>query len=278
MTNGTVQTPTRGRLKADDSATKWLPLSSLIVDPTVQRPLDEGRAERMADKFDLALLGVVEVSIRPNGAIHVVDGQHRVAAARIFGFSEELIECKVHQGLSIEQEAARFVGLNTFSSPRAFDKFRVRVKALDPIALGVDSVLMQFGWRLQTGSTDGCFTAVQAAERVFCGYGTADKDAGPRNLADALGVITEAWGRKPSAASGHLVAGLGLFFARHGALVDKPALVKRLAQYPGGPDNYLGSARGMRDYRGGTLARCIAELSTDLYNKRRSTGQLESWR
>jgi hypothetical protein len=277
MKKATATAPTR-RLSADDSTTIWLPLSALSVDPVLQRPLDEARAERLSTVFDLALLGVIEVSARDNGAYHVLDGQHRVAALRLLGFHNELIECKVHNNLDDAAEAARFVGLNTFTKPRAFDRFKVRIKAGDPAAVGVDVILMEFGWKLLAGNIDGCFTAVVAAERVYTGYGTTDKERGPKNLADTLGTLTEAWGHDPSAATGHLVSGLGLFFARHGELVDKPSLVKRLAQFAGGPDNYTGKARGMRDYRGGTLARCVAELTTDLYNKRRSTGQLEAWR
>lgn len=275
MTNSTA---TRGRLKADASTTTWLPLSDLVCDSTIQRPLDERRVERLADALDLALLGVIEVSARTNGTYHVMDGQHRVAALRLAGFHTETVECKVHNGLDLAQEARRFVGLNTFTSPRPFDRFKVRVKAGDPIAVGIDAILMEFGWRVQTGDIDGAFSAVVAAERVYVGRSTAEREHGPEALRSALGVVTEAWGHKPGNANGFVIGGLGLFFARYGSDVDRPALIKRLAQFPGGADNYLGKARGIRDFRGGTLPRCIAELTTDLYNKRRSTGQLESWR
>lgn len=274
----TTATPTRNRLKADASTTSWLPLNQLFVEPSIQRPFDERRAERLAEVLDLALIGVIEVSARANGSYHILDGQHRVGALRIAGFNSELVECKIHNGLTEAEEAARFHGLNTFTKPQAFDMFKVRVKAGDPVAVGVDTILMQFGWRLMSGTQDGCFSAVQAAERVYMGTGTANKETGPTNLANALGTLTEAWGRSVSTANGFLVGGLGLFFARYGSEVDKPALVKRLAQFPGGADNYIGKARGIRDFRGGTLPRCVAELTTDLYNKRRSSGQLESWR
>lgn len=275
MTNATA---TRGRLKADASTTTWLPLNELIVDPAIQRPLDERRVESMSEALDLALLGIIEVSARANGNYHILDGQHRVAALRQAGFHTELVECKVHNGLDVAQEARRFNGLNTFTSPRPFDRFKVRVKANDPIACGIDAILMEFGWRLQAGDTPGAFTAVVAAERVYVGHGTTEKDRGPENLRSALGVVTEAWGRKPINANGFIIGGLGLFFARYGSEVDRPALVKRLAQFPGGADNYIGKARGIRDFRGGTLPRCVAELTTDLYNKRRSAGKLEDWR
>lgn len=270
-------TATRRRLRADSSTTMWLPLNMLFVDQTVQRPLDDRKAQRMADAMDLSLLGVVEVSEREDGSCHVMDAQHRIAALRLAGFTDEKIECRVHHGLTRAEEAARFIGLNTFTAPRAFDKFKVRIQAEDPVALGVDRILMEHGWRLVTGR-DGGFTAVAAAERVYTGQGSADKERGPRNFSDALGTVTEAWGRGPMAANQYIIGGLGLFYARYSDQVDKPSLVKRLAQFAGGPDNYIGKARGIRDWRGGGLPRCVAELTTEVYNKRRSTGQLETWR
>ena len=261
------------------TTTEWLPLSSLTVDPTVQRSLDEGRAARMAENFDPRLLGVPVVSRRKDGTVHVVDGQHRCVAARLAGYGDAKIECKVHEGLSLADEAALFNGLNTFKAPSAFDRFLVRRVEGDPIVLGIDAILMEFGWTPTIGTHDGAFSAVTAAEKVYTGFGTSAKDFGPENLRAVVGTATEAWGRKSSALNGFLVQGLGLFFARYGTGIDKPALVKRLAQYPGGPDNYLGKARGIRDFRGGTLPRCVAELTTDLYNKKRTgAGRLEEWR
>jgi hypothetical protein len=276
-----VKTTVRASRIKGTSTTRieWLPLGSLAVDPELQRDLDEHRAQRMAETLDLDALGLLHVSARPNGAYHITDGQHRKAALLLAGFDvSDLVQCVVSCDLNNAQEAQQFVGLNTFAAPRAFDKFRVRIKAGDEIARGVDSVLMAHGWRLARGATPGSFTAVVSAERVFTGYGTAEKDRGPQNLHDALGVLTEAWGHEPRAAHGALVQGLGLFFARYNGSVDKAALVRRLAQFSGGPDHYLGTARGIREFRGGVLARCVAELTVEIYNKRRSTGQLPEWR
>ena len=254
-------------------------IASIVVDITVQRPLDEARAARIAENIDARKIGVPVVSRRKDGTYHVIDGQHRIVALRLAGYGDEEIECKVYESLSLAEEAAMFVGLNDFKKPQAFDTFLVRRVAGDPVALGVDAILMEFGWHLAIGSSNGSFAAVTAAERIFTGYGTTVKESGPDNFRAVMGVITEAWGRKTSGANGMLIQGLGLFFARYGGAVDKPALIKRLAQYPGGADNYLGKARGIREFRGGTLPRCVAELTTDLYNKKRSgAGRLEDWR
>lgn len=271
----TVATGTR----VIDQEVEWIPLGRLFVDPDLQRPRDEAAEQRIADNLDLNVLGVLDVSARADGRFHVMDGQTRRNALIRFGFSEDdLVPCLVARGLTRAQEAAHFTGRNTARPVRAFDRFRVRVQAEDPIALGIDAILMEHGWRVQTGDVDGGFAAVVAAERVYTGYGSTEKELGPRNLRSALGVVTEAWGRKPGTAHGAIIAGLGLFFARYGDAVDKAALVRRLAQFPGGADAYVGKARGIREFRGGVLARCVAELSVEIYNRRRSSGQLADWR
>lgn len=269
--------PAAARL-ASDGSTQWLPLNYLIVDPAVQRPLDETRAETMASNLDLSLLGIITVSKRGDGSYHVVDGQHRVHALRVAGFGADQIECRVYEGLDRAKEAALFHGLNTFAKPHVFDLFLVRVVEGDPVACGIDRILMEFGWKLARGTADGSFAAVQAAERVYTGSGTTQKELGPLNLRSTIGTITEAWGHKVTNGNGIVVGGLGLFFARYGADIDNAALVRRLARFPGGADNFVGKARGLREFRGGTLPRCVGEVTTDLYNKGRTSRRLEDWR
>lgn len=258
---------------------EWIPLGKLFVDPDLQRPRDETAEQRITDNLDLNVLGVLDVSARSDGRFHVMDGQTRRNALIRFGFNEnDLVPCLVSRGLTRAQEAHHFTGRNTARPVRAYDRFRIRIQAEDPIALGIDAILMEHGWRIQTGDIDGGFAAVVAAERVFTGFGSSEKGRGPQNFRSALGVITEAWGRNPGTAHGAIVAGLGLFFARYGDTVDKAALVRRLAQFPGGADALIGKARGIREFRGGVLARCVAELTVEIYNRRRSTGQLPEWR
>jgi hypothetical protein len=269
------------RIASANTEIMWLPLDRLFVDRSMdlQRPYDERRAQSIADRLDLDVLGVIEVSERPGGRYHIMEGQHRVGALRLAGFTNELVECKVHRGLSPSKEAADFNGLNDFRAPRAFDRFLVRVTQGDPVAIGVDSILMEFGWRLVSGDAEGCFAAVDKAEKVYVGHGTTNKERGPENFRATMGTLTQAWGRKPINANGYIVAGLGLFYARYGDQIDRPSLVKRLAQFPGGADNYLGKARGIREFRSGTLSICVAELTTTVYNKRRgAASKLEDWR
>lgn len=259
------------RIKADGTSTKWLPLCDLIIEPTAQRPYDANRAKRYADNLDLALIRVLEVSERA-GHYYIMDGNHRVGALRIRGFTDELVECRVHTGLEVPTEAGRFIGLNNATPIRAFDKFKVRVTGHDPVAVGIEKILVDHGWSLMMGPRDGSFGAVGAAEKVYTGHRSQDKERGPENFLHVIEVITAAWGHNAAGGNGNIVEGLGQVFAKYGSAVDRAHLIKVLAKFPGGADNFLGRARGNRETFGNSVAHSVTAVALGQYNKgRRST-------
>lgn len=267
------------RIKSDTpNKIEWVPLDRLVVIPNVQRPLDKARAQSMAKDIDLDLLGIIEISALDNGDYHVADGHHRVTMLRFAGFTNELVQCKVHYGLEQSQNAKLFLGLNDSKHARMFDRFRLRVAAGDPVALGIIGSIEGHGWTFGSGAHTGVFSAVGAAEKVYTGYGTAAKDRGPDTFDTTLGILTTAWGHDASATTGSLIEGVGLMVAKYGDQVDKAALVKQLARTSGGAAGYLGRARGLREFRGGSVARAVAELTVDVYNNRRTAGRLDDWR
>lgn len=275
-------TATARRSRADratsDDLVVWLPVSELSIDPRVQRQLDSNRAARIADAFDPDLVGIIHVSARPDGSKVVIDGQHRFEAMKLLGWQSQTVPCRVYRDLDISAEAHLFRGLNTFAKPRAFDVFKVRIVEGDPVALDIRRILGKHGWRLASGDVDGGFTAVVAAERVYTAFGS--KDGHDRGLLDdVMGIITSAWGLDPAAGNGHIVTGLGLFLKRYANYdIDKAALVDRLSSVAGGPNGVIGKARSIKEFRTGTVAHCLAEYVTELYNVRRSKRGLPAWR
>src|SRR5213593_2738333 len=87
-----------------------LKLDELIVDPRFQRPIQRSRVERYIKQFDPKLVGLLTVSLRPNGKDVILDGQHRWMTLVGRNYTEAL--CEVLTGLSFEQEAAIFHGRN----------------------------------------------------------------------------------------------------------------------------------------------------------------------
>lgn len=272
-------TATARRTKAEPRPeVVWLAVADLSIDPKVQRQLDTTRAARIAADFDPDVIGVLHVSVRADGAHVVIDGQHRLEAMKLLGWQTQKVPCRLYHGLELADEAHLFRGLNTFAKPRAFDIFKVRIVEGDPIACDVRRILGKHGWRLASGDTPGAFTAVVAAEKVYTGFTAKDGNT-PDLLDDALGILTNAWGHDPAAANGYIVTGIGLFLSRYANHdIDKAGLVDRLASVAGGPNGVIGKARGIKEFRNGTVARCLAEFLVELYNRRRTTHALPSWR
>lgn len=264
-------------LYIEEAHTVWLPINTLIIDPTIQRPLDEKRAQRIADGFDADAFGIIHVSQREDGSRIIVDGQHRVAGVRLLGWIDQRVECKVYSGISRAEEARLFVKLNESVKVQPIPKFNARVVANERVAVAIQRILADNHWRVAIGQSPGCFMAVTAAETVYNGDRGRLGSDGPKALALTLRTITEAWGHDPAGANAYIVRGLGLLYTRHPEL-DRAALTRKLSAYPGGPSALIGAAKGLHSFRGGTLPQAVAEVIVELYNKKRTAGRLPDWR
>jgi hypothetical protein len=240
----------------------------LVVDPAIQRNLDQRRVAKMVAAFDPEAVGVLTVSRRSNGTYHVVDGQHRLAAARLAEGENVELTCRVFAGLSAQDEARLFRWLNNTAKPQAIDLFRVKVIEGDPDATAIEKMITSLGWDIRLSNGGHSFAAITAAERVH----KADPTAVERSLA----TITRAWGFDE--VDGRVFEGLGLLYARHGSAVDLGALAERLAVFPGGQMALLGRARGLSDLLRTKVTSAVAEVVTEIYNVKRKTKALPAWR
>ncbi|MFJ6566261.1 DUF6551 family protein [Streptomyces sp. NPDC091292] len=260
---------------------EWLLVSSVGRDPRVNtRPVDSAWVEKkLREGFDPSLLGVPDVSRRPGGEQVWLDGQNRADLIRKAGWADQKIECRVFTGLTLAQEAQLFLGLNDNRQVKSIYKFLARVTAGEPDAVNITAIAEAAGWTIADASAEKCITAVRSLERVFHGDQGRDTTMQPgRALQLTLRVVSEAWGYRSEAVNGDVLLGIGAVFNRFGNVVDLPALVKKLAEYPGGPSGLLGKARGARDFQGGTVAHCISDAIVRAYNTRRRNGSLPDWR
>ncbi len=76
---------------------------------------------------------------------------------------------------------------------------------------------------------------------------------------------------------GAIIEGIGLVKLRYGQHAENNMLAKRLARCSGGASGLLGKARGSREIHGGPVARNVAAVVVDLYNRRKRGNKLESW-
>lgn len=96
---------------------KRIALKELKVDTTYQRAPEEKRVRKIAKAWDDMKANLVHVSHRPDG-FYVIDGNHTRLACERTGRTDIL--CRIHEGLSREEEARLFSELNTTSKKPSF--------------------------------------------------------------------------------------------------------------------------------------------------------------
>lgn len=257
---------------------KSLQYRDLTVDPSVQRTLNEGQARKIAEDFRPEAVGTLQVSQRPDGTYHVMDGQTRRAGALEAGRGDDLVTCAVYQGLDKSEEAALFRLFNDRRSVGTIDKFLVRVVEGEPTALRMNIALSKRGWSVGGGRISARMGAVAALEKVFTTAGAKSPVHGDRVMGAMIGIITDAWGHDPDGMRAEIVSGLGTLLARHAADADLPKLMREMAQFEGGPLGLVGRAKALRSLRGGRMADNMADLLINLHNKQKRVGRLPEWR
>jgi hypothetical protein len=255
-----------------------LPARQLMVDHSVQRSLDPGRAQRIAEDFDPNALGMLVVSRRDDGTLHIVDGQHRHAVVVLLNHEDWNLHCQVHTGLSREEEARMFRLLNNAKPPSVLERFLVRIQEGDPIAVTISNVLAEKGWRIGPAKVDGMFSAVSSIEKPYV-RAEASKKEGEKLVTWVTEVCTKAFGHDSNGVRGEIVTGLAYLYLRHGEEIDTAKLIQQMAVFNGGARGLVSRARSLKDYRSGTVGDAMAEHMINLINKgKRRENWLPDWR
>lgn len=122
----------------------YVTVNLLNCDSTYQRPLKDAKARRIANHWEWRRCGALIVETRDDGTMWVVDGQHRLAAARIAGIFE--VPCVVFASRGVQHEAADFLGANVDRKPlNSRERYIAAVVANEPTAQIVQSVLAELG-------------------------------------------------------------------------------------------------------------------------------------
>lgn len=155
MRGGGMSTPAFNPPRGRRPVLQNCALGELAVDPAYQRGLDNGSSRALiaaiARDWDWGLCQPLVVARRiDDGAeqLFVVDGQHRLAAARLRGDIGDL-PCVVVSYGDAGGEAQAFVALNSRRRPlAALDLFRAALAAGDPEAATIDRLVTRAGLRL----------------------------------------------------------------------------------------------------------------------------------
>lgn len=173
---------------------EWLHLDRLSMDASYQRSTDNDASRRLiasiAANFDWRLCTPLVVSRRADGSFAVIDGQHRLLAARLRGMDD--LPCCVFTYESAEEEAKMFVAANrSRKAMNRLDDFHAALAAGDSEAHQVLQIVSDAGLTVarNTSSTawapgEIAFTASIAS--TLKKHGAAIVSAALTNIADAF--------------------------------------------------------------------------------------------
>lgn len=256
-------------------------VAELSIDQRVQQNLRPSKVSRiLKDGFDLSLAGTITVSRRKNGALIVLDGQHRTAAAR--EADVEKLPAIVHDGLTVEDEARHFLGLNNKSNPSAVAKFLVSVTQGDKEAIDMRGIIEDHGWRIYEGNgRDGrCFKAVTRAKEIYDCRTKYFEDSdvyGDELLGMTVEVITDAWGTGDSrAVSANNLGGIALLLKKYWSEVDTDRLSKALSEMS--PAAFMAATKGAQESMDLKALEAAGFAAHRAYNaSRRGRNKLDTW-
>lgn len=241
---------------------KLVKLSLMKVSTVGQRELRPEWVEYLIVNFDLDKLGTPEVSHR-DGVFYIMDGQHRIAALKRWleeGWEDQHVQCWVAEGLTEEQEAEYFLGLNDRKGIESFQKFKVSVQAGREAETEISHILKEEGLRATPQQIPGAVGAVGTLLKVY-------RRNGPGTLQRALHLAKEAYGSAGMIST--VLDGFGLLCHRYNGVLDQQSAVRALAGAHGGVNGLLNSAEMLRQKTGSSKAQCVAASAVTLINRNR---------
>jgi hypothetical protein len=214
---------------------EWVPVDRLQIDETYQRSIAETKAQqliqRIARAWDWRLFQPLSVARRADGALFVIDGQHRLAAARLRTDLPHL-PCLISNFDGVEEEASAFAAMNR--QRRAMSKletYRAELAAGEPRVMLAHRLIERAGLKLarhtNTASWEpGTIDCIGAVVRGIAQHGQTV----PMNALIAMG---EAWGKGRITCAGSVLFGLMSIYHEPPANFDPDALIATLAETTG---------------------------------------------
>ena len=189
-----------------------------------QRSIKLDKVNKFAAAYDMVAAGYILVSRRRNGDMYIIDGQHRAAAALRAG--ETHILAQVLDGLTLQEEAIKRLMTNDRQSETTAERFKARLVAEDPVAVGIKDVVEDHGGVISLSGMSGKtnFVALAAAEKLYLVDGDGE------HLDVVLSVLGAAFG-PPSSETAPAVAlySISHLLLRHPE-VDRTRLAQKLGQ------------------------------------------------
>lgn len=233
-----------------------------------QRPVNPKEVDRLIREWDERLLDPITVSFR-NEKFNVVDGQHRISAMRKMNHGNGvMVNCKVYNGLTYEQEADLCYKLDKAKKRLSLSQ---STNALAESGTNAEITEVKrivetcgFVWALnkRTGKTG----EIVAARSVIDAY----RLLGGASFARMCSLLWDTWQGNIRSLSAAVISGMALFIKTYDTELDDLTFVKRLS----GTDPYEIVRRGKADFSTSKAALRYARIILEKYNALRGGKKL----
>lgn len=254
-------------------------VSQLRIDTAVQRhEPDMKRVAKLAEEWEDSLVGLLLVSVRDDGDMVVLDGAHRMLAARQRGITS--LDAEVFFHLTTADEAALFGGRNDRLKVSPLDHWRVRRLRGDKTVLAIEAVLREHDAQIGYRPAEG-YCCVGVLEELY--------RRRPQPFGQTIQLVERCWAQReePRAARrAEVVAGVHLCVANYW-LHPQWSLERALDKWPGPPPllasrgrpSRLQDARNFGAIHGVSISVALADQLRGVYNigLKKRLPPLQSW-
>lgn len=180
------------RFKKMNKLSSSVKANDLLVDFSYQRVVSDKKVKAIIKNFNKNAVGVVTLSIRENGDLYIIDGQHRVEALKALGKGDDDINAIILFDLSVADEAELFVIMNEVrTKPMRTDLHKASAASGDVSSIEIDEVLSSLNLKITNSPGYGNVRAIAIVHKIY--------DAlGKNKLRDVLRVLIDANGNHSS--------------------------------------------------------------------------------
>jgi len=225
-----------------------------------QRPFNEKWAQHIALEFDPDEFDPPVIT-KPNGVgfYHIVEGQHRVAGAKIAFGENEQIMCRMVDADNPARAAEIWLGINSGrKAVKPIQNFEVAVTAEREPETEINTLIKKMGYKISAVKTDHCISAVSSLIWVHSRFGISILKA-------TLMMLDNTWAGDPAAFNGELIKGYATFINEFHSYIDNKRLPTVIAN-AFTPHKLLAAGRLYSEQNSTPVIEGIAETVRAKYN------------
>jgi hypothetical protein len=171
------------------------------------RPLNNTRKNYLTANWDRRAAGVLLLSMRPDGKMAIIDGQHRWEAA--VSNNEKTLDGLVYIDLTVEQEADLYRKFGDYLRQTPLDKYHAALTQGVVEYIAIDRIVHSFGLHVPQTLAVGprAIVAVDALLTIARAHKLG-------LMRETLALINDAWDGQPRAYRATVLRGTAAFLAR----------------------------------------------------------------